>query len=407
MAYIRRRGCKCPKDAKRCTCGAKWSFTVDIGVDPVTGKRKQYTKSGFDTRRDAELAAAKVETEVASGTFVRETRATFEEYAQMWLKAYRANGTKPSSIWQREYQVGVLINCFGKIRIADISTKKYRETILDLSAKLSRNTMLGIHGVAKSIFRMALQDGDIKKDPTEFVKVPGAKKDDDEMEMPKYLEKEQLAEFLRLAKFRGLDNDYIMFLTLAYTGMRVGEACALKWSDIDFQGHTITINGTLYNPNDRSDWYQILPPKTKKARRTIDVDPGLIKELEYHKAVQNEFKMRYRNIYHDAGFVFARMDNPINHEPRYGYPMIRRTVELRMNRILQWMDLPFRATPHTLRHTHTSLLAEAGVSLEAIMERLGHKDDRLTRTVYLHVTKKLKKEASEKFSALMSDVVKM
>jgi len=58
-----------------------------------------------------------------------------------------------------------------------------------------------------------------------------------------------------------------------------------------------------------------------------------------------------------------------------------------------------------LRHTHCSLLAEAGASLEQIMERLGHGDDDITKRVYLHVTKPQKKEASHKFSELMKNLL--
>ena len=61
-------------------------------------------------------------------------------------------------------------------------------------------------------------------------------------------------------------------------------------------------------------------------------------------------------------------------------------------------------TPHSLRHTHTSLLAEANVGLEEIMDRLGHSDDDTTKNVYLHVTKEMKKEASHKFAQLMRNL---
>lgn len=401
MAYIRRRGCKCPKDAKRCTCGAKWSFTVNVGIDPVTGKRKQYTKSGFDTRRDAERAAAMAEAEVAAGTFIKETDSTFEEYANLWLQAYRMSGAKKSSIRQREFQVKVLLRKFGKMKLPAITRKRYREAILDLSNQMARNTLLGVHGTARSIFRMALEDGDLKNDPTEFVKVPAPKEEDDEMELPKYFEKEELAEFLRLAMYRGLPGDYQFFFLLAYTGMRIGEACALKWGDVNKEAGTISINGTLYNPTDRSYDYEIAPPKTKRSRRTIIVDQKVFDALDEWKKVQNRIRMMYRNQYHDEGFVFGRIDDA------YGYPPKRRTMELRMGRLVQWMKLSWKPTPHTLRHTHTSLLAEAGASLEAIMERLGHKDDRTTRLIYLHVTKKMKRDAADKFSELMSEVVKM
>lgn len=386
MAYIRKRG-------------KTWYYTVDIGRDPVTGGRRQETKGGFRTKKDAEIAAAKVEADVANGIFVKETRSTFEEYAETWLKMYKLTDAKPSSIRQREYQIQTLNEYFGKLPLPSITKKKYREAILDMCSKLKRNSVVNIHGVARSIFRIALQDGDLKTDPTEFVKVPSSKNKADEV--PKYMEKDQLAEFLRLAKHRGMPGDYPFFLLMAYTGMRIGEMCALRWSDIDFEACTISINGTLYNPKDNSGHYEITTPKTPKSKRVIDVDPNVLEELKAWKSVQNTVKMRYRKIYHDQDFVFGRID------AHYGYPCKRRTMELRMDRITKWMDLPTRLTPHSLRHTHTSLLAEAGVSLEAIMDRLGHEDDRVTRTVYLHVTKSLKKEAAEKFSTLMSDVVKM
>lgn len=58
--------------------------------------------------------------------------------------------------------------------------------------------------------------------------------------------------------------------------------------------------------------------------------------------------------------------------------------------------------PHSFRHTHTSLLAEAGVPLEVIQDRLGHSDDSVTKEIYLHITKKLQNDAAEKFANLMN-----
>lgn len=76
------------------------------------------------------------------------------------------------------------------------------------------------------------------------------------------------------------------------------------------------------------------------------------------------------------------------------------TVGNRIVRLLKLADLNKELTPHSLRH-NTSLLAEAGVGLEEIMDRLDHTDDDTTRNVYLHVTKEMKKEASQKFGQLM------
>lgn len=72
-----------------------------------------------------------------------------------------------------------------------------------------------------------------------------------------------------------------------------------------------------------------------------------------------------------------------------------------MARLLALANLNLELTLHSLRHTHTSLLAEAGVALEQIMDRLGHSDDQITKNVYLHVTQEMKKEAPHKFTQLM------
>ncbi|WP_368237215.1 tyrosine-type recombinase/integrase [Bacillus velezensis] len=72
-----------------------------------------------------------------------------------------------------------------------------------------------------------------------------------------------------------------------------------------------------------------------------------------------------------------------------------------MKRLLKRTDLNEDLTPHSLRQIHTSLLAETRVSLEQIMNRLGHTDNQSTKNVYLHVTQEMKKEASQKFGELM------
>jgi len=248
------------------------------------------------------------------------------------------------------------------------------------------------------IFRKALELELIKKDPTEFAYVKKNKKTVEQLEeeeVPKYLEKEELALLLETAKASGLEHDYLVFLILAYTGIRVGELVALKWKDVDFKNHTISITKTYYNPNNNTFEYQLVTPKTRKSRRKIIVDEEIIHKLKEHKKVQEQIIERIGDTYHNNDFIFAKM------ERQYGYPIVIKTVQNRMARLLKMANLNLELTPHSLRHTHTSLLAEAGVALEQIMDRLGHTDDKTTKIVYLHVTQEMKKEASQKFSELM------
>ncbi|MEW5571515.1 site-specific integrase, partial [Rossellomorea marisflavi] len=217
----------------------------------------------------------------------------------------------------------------------------------------------------------------------------------EEEEIPKYLEKEELALFLRPAKENGLEHDYLMFLILPYTGIRVGELIALKWKDIDFTNHTISITKTYYNEKNNTFQYQLLPPKTRKSRRKLVVAEEVIQALKKHREDQSQVIERLGDVYYNKDFIFAKT------ERQYGYPIVHKNVQNRMARLLKIASLTVELTPHSLRHTHTSLLAEAGVSLEQIMDRLGHTDNQITKNVYLHVTKEMKKEASQKFSELM------
>jgi len=402
--YFRRRGCTCKK--KRCTCGAKWSFTVDIGINPATGERKQKTVSGFDTKAEAEEVCAALILEIKSGTYIQETNQLFKDFAQEWLKIYQnTNSVKISTVRVRQHEINKLLPFFAHLKIRDITKKKYQEALNALRDRegLADNTISGVHATGRMIFRKALEYDLIKKDPTEFARVSRAPKTveeiETEIEIPKYMEKKELAQFLDTAKTKGLDQDHITFVTLAYTGMRTGELCALKWRDIDTDTGTISITKTYYNPRNNIIDFKLLPPKTKRSKRVIEVDKFVLGELEKHKAMQNKIKMRKRDIYFDDGdFVL------INTEKHPGYPLYIKKIENRMRRLLKLSGLDTNLTPHSLRHTHTSLLAEAGVDLPQIMDRLGHADDETTKLVYLHVTKTMRSEAAKKFSDLMKNL---
>lgn len=404
MPYYRKRGCKC-EEGKKCTCGATWSVTVDIGRDPISNKRKQKEISGFKTKQDAKNAAAALITEVQQGTFVQEKNVTFKEFVKTWLELYKPS-VKISTVRVREHESGRLMNYFENKKMKDITKKMYQDALNDLQKTgeskkgLSYNTLSGIHATGRMIFGKAVELDIIKNNPTQYAKLPRQQKTvqeiEQEEEIANYLEKQELSQFLETAQKHGLDQDYVIFLILAYSGMRAGELCALRWSDLNMDEHTISITKTYYNPSNRTREYQLLTPKTKTSKRKIDMDPVVFKELQKHRKKQKAIVMEYRTTYHDGDFVIAKTD-ALN----AGYPEFIKTIENRMRRLLKLAGLNEKLTPHSLRHTHTSLLAEAGVGLTEIMERLGHKDDDTTRNVYMHVTKTMKKEASQKFAELM------
>jgi integrase len=398
IGSYRKRGCTC--NGKKCTCGAKWEYRIDVGVDPKTGRRKQKEKGGFRTKPEAVAAAVKLYNELMNGTYVAEKNTLFKDFSQQWLKMYETSGkVRNSTVDIRRDRLKLIVEYFAHIQMKKVTKLKYQEMLDDLKIRgYARKTISSIHETGRLIFKKALELEVIAADPTAYAKVPIFRKTveqiEGESELPKYLEKDELAKFLNFAKNNGKQKHYAAFLTLAYTGLRIGELCVLKWRDIDFKEQKISISKTLYCKGKITN-YELNPPKTSESKRVIDVDKIVLDELERQKARQNIMNMKKRDTYLDEDFVFAQ-------EMKYpGYPENPWNIQRRMTRVLKLAGLNKGLTPHSLRHTHTSLLAEAGVSLELIMERLGHKSDRVTREIYLHVTKSQKKEASQKFAELM------
>lgn len=345
-----RRDCKCEKEAKRCSCGAKWAFTVDIGPDPVTGNRRQRQRSNFNTLKEAEEAATALLYEVNNETYIDESKILFKDFAPQWLSLYsEEREVKPGTVRIRQHEINKLMPYFAHVKLKDIKSNHYEEALKDLKKQFAANTVDGIHRTGRMIFKKAIQRELIKNDPTQFVVLQKKKKTIEqlkEQDIPKYMEKEELALFLETAAKHGLELDFPVFLTLSFSGIRVGELVALQWDDIDLDKHTIRIIKTCYNPNNNTVQYSLGTPKTEGSARTIVVEEDVIQALKDLKASQEKAKKRLGDAYVDQNFVFAKT------ERHPGYLILIKTVENRMKRLLKLAGLNETLTPHSLRHTH-------------------------------------------------------
>ncbi|WP_259391362.1 site-specific integrase [Paenibacillus sp. 1011MAR3C5] len=333
------------------------------------------------------------------------SKVSFGEFCDVWLGHYaKVSGVKGSTVDSRRKAIKRLKKYFDAIQINNITTFMYQEALINMKEQEENadNTIISTHSVAQMIFRRAIELEVIKTDPTEFASVPKEVLTVDDLEnkveLPGYLEKEELALFLNTALKHGLDGDYETFLTLAYTGMRIGEFIPLRESDIDFAENIISITKTYYSPNNNMLKYELHTPKTKTSVRVIDVDPMITTVLKSYIHKNKEFMMLHRDRYYSKGYIMA------NKHKHPGYPMTLLHYQTRMKRLLKIAGLNENLTPHSLRHTHTSLLAEAGANLHDIMDRLGHVDDSTTKSVYLHVTRTVKKDTSKKFGDLLKTV---
>ncbi|WHX25139.1 site-specific integrase [Virgibacillus halodenitrificans] len=380
MAFIHKRG-------------KKWAYIVNIAKDSE-GKRKQITKSGFKTKKEAQLAANKVENALATGTHIFESNITFGELTEEWFEHYTTQ-VKISSVRARRYAIKHLEYVWKNVPIKKITKHMYQTELDKLNKKFSRNYIESIHTTANMIFKFALRKDLLSSSPANSFVMPKkqvtVKDIEQENIQEKFLELEELRKFLTITKTHGLSMDYLMFTTLAYTGLRLGELLALKWSDLNLADCTLRISKTYYNPNNKMNEFQLLTPKTDKSIRTIKIDKDLISLFRKHLKEQNEFKMNQRLLYKDQNFIFAE---------NTGYPRVMKMVALRLQRLMKLMELNKHITPHGFRHTHTSLLIEAGAGVKEIQERLGHSDINTTMNIYAHMTKNIEEKTSQKFSEL-------
>lgn len=377
-----------------------WRYRISLGKNSETGKYEYISKTGFKRKSDAKHQAEMIERQLRNGEYIPPSSSTFKQVADDWLKQY-ANDVKVSSVRAREKAIKHAIERFNTKPIQTIMKHDYQRFVDDMSAQYSKNYVDSIVASTNMIFKYANDMRLIKAMPSEGIKRPKKKVSVEELEdseiHKKFLEKDELFQFLEVAKYHhSPQNSFEVFTILAYTGMRAGELLALKWSDIDFENNTISITKTYYNPNNNKKHYQILTPKTESSIGKISVDPHVIQLLKDYKAnVQDTWK---NELYVDNNFVFT--DNN-------GYPLVIKKLSTWIQAIMKKTDITNKhINTHSFRHTHCALLIEAGVHIKEIQERLRHKDINTTMNIYAKITNSYKKDASHKFSQLMENVSK-
>ncbi|MER1958846.1 MAG: site-specific integrase [Solibacillus sp.] len=368
-----------------------------IGEGPrnsVTGKRRQITRRG-KTKKEAEnrvlqgIAGIKKQTSFANDV-------KFAEFAERWMTLYELKGNKETTVEYRRYCLSVLSRYLAKEKIVNITSVQLQNVLNDLFENgTAFYTLRGIHNAANMMFNFAKEIGLVAINPVSAIFIPKKKLTLDQVNGEKvgqlFLESHELKEFLNeVDKYRNLVTRTLIYV-IAFTGMRPGESIALTHDDIDFENKTIRINKTNFAKKYVRKEFELTPPKTLGSVRIIDIDDIIIEKL------QELIEYRKRLKWNDIGYVFGEAD---------GYPTVIKMLNAVVKRIgsRTSVEKPFRT--YILRHTHISLLAEAGVDLNYIMNRVGHKNSETTTQIYLHVTSGMRDNASQKMHAKFTELLK-
>ena len=346
-----------------------YEFSVYLGVDEKTGKKKRTTRRGFTTKKEAKLALARLEAGVDKPQTKNHPKyITFKEIYDLWWESYVQKGLKLSTVDKTKLYFRVhILPKLGKKPIKAISIIDCQKTVNEWSSGHLCSTY---KGYASKVFRFAIKLGIIATNPMDLVdmplKRPATKKDCD-----KYYTQSELNDFLSWIKKNQSDRDFAIFRLLAYTGMRRGELYALNWSDLDLTKGTLRINKSVMRVQSN---FSISSPKNIFSERTITLDSETIQILRHWKLAQKKSFFRQGIMTHPDSeqLMFTNRTN--------GF-----LTAACLNTIMDKFPGK-RLTPHGLRHTHATLLLNNGVPVNDVQHRLGHANAKMTLDVYGHAS---------------------
>ena len=351
--------------------GKKWSYNVLIGRDPLTGKRKQKSKSGFNTKKEAEIAAAKIESEIYDGNYVEVTKATFDAVAQEYFKTVAKNKMRDSTYQNRLDNYNKRIEpVLGKRKIKDITPAQIQTIYSDWADEgLSSSYARTLHNFIASVFKYAYRVDHIKRNPIEKVDAPIPKSKDLDV-----WDSDEIKKFLKVARNH---ETFIIYYLAIYTGMRKGEILGLRWKDVDFKNNKIHVTQTLVKVNEEIKFQE---PKTKGSKRQIALTSAEMLELKKHRLT--------KNIQSETDLVVTTS---------VGTPYSPRNLLRNFHMIIDEADVK-KISFRDLRHTHATLLLKLGVNPKIVSERLGHSKVSITLDIYSHVLPDMQESSAQQLS---------
>ena len=333
---------KAEKDKKT----GKW--LIQYRYTDWQGKRRKSTKRGFATKREAEEWLR---------NFLITQKADFDMKFEDFWKMYCADmetRLREHTMRTKKYIVELkILPYFGNKRVNDITAADIRQWQNELiKIGYSPTYLKTINNQLSAIFNYAVRYYDLKSNPCAKAGSMGKSKAE-EMD---FWTGEEFRRFIDSVMNKRLS--YMAFMTLYWTGMRMGELLALNPKDVDLEKRTISITKS-YQRLGKKD--VITPPKTPKSKRVITIPEFLAADIK---------------DYMDSLYELQENDRL--------FPITKYYLEHEMQRGIKESGVK-RIRVHDLRHSHASMLIELGFSPLEIANRLGHEKVETTLNTYAHL----------------------
>ncbi|KRM63088.1 site-specific recombinase, phage integrase family [Ligilactobacillus agilis DSM 20509] len=338
------------------------------------GKRKSKSKSGFKTKREAQIYAAELETLKARNFISQNSKTPFPEYFWAWFETYKESSVSERTKLTYKNAFNVLKRHLSGITIEEMDRRLYRKFIANFGKNHAKSTVSKFNSLYHACVKDAMYDGDVTKDFIEGTDIVYNRAKTRQIEYLNIEETKKLANYLTATLNHNFTAKYMILLAIA-TGARLGEIQALTWKDINFNFHTININ---------KSWNETLkdfqPTKNESSKRIIRVNKNTLNYL-------NELKQNH----HDMVFV-----NQYNTVPTSS------AVNKTLRACLKELNIGKPSFHfHSLRHTHVAYLLSENIDLYIISKRLGHSDISTTSRVYSYLIDEYKNRADNQIENIV------
>ncbi len=350
------------KDPIKKANNGTYYFRANLGYDAVTGKQIQKYRSGFSTKKEARAEYSKLILAAEEGLAMEKKQLSFKQFIEeIYLPWYKTQ-VKESTYKNRLNTIEKHFKFFYRKKVNEIEPIHVQTWQLKLAKDYSPNYVRIIQGMLSLAFDRAIILGLAKKNPARMVGNIKSKK--------------VKVDFWTLEEFQKVisllyKGDYyehylfICFWLLFTTGLRIGEAAALQWEDIDFESGIISVTKTLYYKS--MNEYTFVDPKTSASIRTVVIDKDTIRELKDWMEVQ-------KKVLKDCNFVLSYS----------GIPTSKHTLPRALEKLAGLAGV-HRIKIHALRHSHVALLISMGVNPLIVKDRLGHEKIQTTLGTYGHL----------------------
>lgn len=281
----------------------------------------------------------------------------------------------------------------GDVPVADLTREQVQDWVKTMGEEdgLAPRTVIKSFRTLHQCLNDGVKNGTLRSNPCDGVKMPKH-----DREQPSSLTKKQAIDLLASLEAMPQTRVVCAARVSLLSGLRIGEICALKWRDVDFQQHILNVNKAVAEGPGGS---YIKGTKNRFSSRKVSMIPQLEAAFKARKeAVLSEVKIKPSPKQLGDAFVLGHLDGNVIAPPGVS----REWAQLR--KLLGVVDSEGRPLKfHGLRHTHATLAIQAGVDVKSLSASLGHSSAAMTLDIYASSDEQARRAAADRFAEFMGE----